>query len=293
MAKLIVAEDEFVISMQLEKALIAMGHDVIARAPSGEKAVELAREHQPDIVLMDIVMPGDIDGIDAAETIKNELGVPVVFVTAYTDDEVIERAKAAAPFGYIVKPFHDREVKAVIELAIYRSEMEQKLKTEIEERTQAENSLRENEVELKLQTQKFEEVNIALNVLLKQREKDKKELEETVLSNVKKLVRPYLDNLKKTALDSNQAALASILESNLESIISPFIDKLSSTFLNLTPMEIRVANLIKEGKTNKEIAEVLNLSKNTILFHRYNMRRKLGLKNKKINLRSYLLSFDR
>ena len=86
--------------------------------------------------------------------------------------------------------------------------------------------------------------------------------------------------------------LINILDSNLSNMISPFISKLSSKFINLTPMEIRVANLVKEGQTNKEIADIMCLSKNTIMFHRYNIRRKLGLKNKKINLRSHLLTND-
>ena len=136
-------------------------------------------------------------------------------------------------------------------------------------------------------------MNTALKVLLKQREDDKKELGENVLTNVKELISPYLERLKKSRLNTNQETLVNILDSNLNNIISPFISKLSFKFFNLTPMEIKVANLVKEGKTNKEIAELLCLSKNTILFHRYNIRRKLQLKNKKINLRSHLLSYDR
>ena len=104
---------------------------------------------------------------------------------------------------------------------------------------------------------------------------------------------PYIEKLKKSRIGTQQRTLLNILDSNLNNIISPFISKLSSKYFNLTPMEIRVANLVKEGKTNKEIAELLCLSKNTILFHRYNIRRKLGLKNQKINLRSQLLSFDK
>jgi DNA-binding CsgD family transcriptional regulator len=129
-------------------------------------------------------------------------------------------------------------------------------------------------------------------VLLKQRSEDKNELQGNVLSNVKELVGPYLDQLKKSRLSTRQQTLLRILESNLNNIVSPFLNRLSTRFLNLTPTEIRVINLIKEGKTNKEIAELLLISKNTVLFHRHNIRGKLNLKNTKINLRTHLLSYE-
>ncbi|MCP4692479.1 MAG: PAS domain S-box protein [Desulfobacterales bacterium] len=166
------------------------------------------------------------------------------------------------------------------------------LEQEIEERKRAEASLRVREKELEAQSHHLEEVNTALKVLLKQREDDKKELEEIVLSNVKELVSPYVERLKNGRMNTSQRTLLDILESNLNNIISPFISRLSSKMVNFTPMEIRVAGLVKEGKTNKEIADLLFLSKNTILFHRHNIRSKLGLKNKKINLRSHLLSLE-
>ena len=131
-----------------------------------------------------------------------------------------------------------------------------------------------------------------VGVLLKQREADKSELQENVLTNVKELVRPYLARLSRSRLDASQRMLVEVLDANLESIVSPFVGKLSSRYFNLTPMEVKVAGLIKEGQTNKEIADLLALSKNTILFHRYNIRTKLGLKGRKVNLRSYLLSFE-
>jgi len=168
-----------------------------------------------------------------------------------------------------------------------------KLKQEVEERKRAEKALRKREVELKAQSHHLEEVNTALKVLLKQREDDKKEIGEHVLSNVKGLISPYLERLKTSRLTTNQQTLVDILESNLDNIISPFISKLSSKYFNFTSMEIKISNLVKEGKTNKEIAGLLYLSKNTVLFHRHNIRSKLNLKNKKINLRSHLLSFDK
>ena len=112
------------------------------------------------------------------------------------------------------------------------------------------------------------------------------------MSNIKELVLPYLTRLRRGRLDPHQETMTEILQTNLENIISPFISKISSRYLNFTPMEIRVANLIKEGKTNKEIAELLLISKNTVLFHRHHIRTKLGLRNKKINLRTHLLSFE-
>jgi len=163
---------------------------------------------------------------------------------------------------------------------------------DVTERKQTEEALRKRESELLLQKNRLEEVNTALKVLLERRESDKSKLEENILSNVKQLVLPYFEKLKNTQLEPNQMTLVSTLESHLTKIVSPFVTKLSSKFLNLTPIQIQVANLIKDGKTSKEIASLLNLSENTILSYRYRIRSKLGLKNTKKNLRSYLLSLD-
>jgi DNA-binding CsgD family transcriptional regulator len=191
-----------------------------------------------------------------------------------------------------VMKYRDHLEDLVAERTAELGKINDQLEQEIDERRRAEETLRKGEKELAAQSQHLEEVNTALKVLLKQRENDKTELEENMLSNVKELISPYIEQLRKARLNTRQAMFVNILESNLNNIISPFISKLSSRFLNFTPMEIRVANLVKEGKTNKEIAELLFLSKNTVLFHRHNIRTKLGLKKTKINLRSYLLSYD-
>ena len=131
-----------------------------------------------------------------------------------------------------------------------------------------------------------------MKVLLKQRETDKLELEENVLINVKDLILPYLDKLKASHLNPRDAAFVNILEANLINITSPFFHSLSSNYINLTPKEIQVANLIKEGRTTKEIADMMAVSETTISLHRDHIRKKMGLNNKKINLNTYLSSLS-
>ncbi|MDJ0984039.1 MAG: PAS domain S-box protein [Desulfobacterales bacterium] len=218
---------------------------------------------------------------------RDQAGKPVGNIVILRDISAQKKAKK------VLQEYHDQLEELVAERTAELAKTNRQLELEIEERKRAEEALRKREVELEAQSHHLEEVNTALKVLLKQREDDKKELGENVLSNVKELISPYLDRLNKSRLNTDQKTLINIMDSNLENIISPFISKLSSKYFNFTPMEIKVANLVKEGKTNKEIAELLCLSKNTILFHRHNIRSKLRLKNKKINLRSHLLSYDK
>ena len=164
--------------------------------------------------------------------------------------------------------------------------------TDITRRKLAEAVLKAREKELQAKTINIEEANTALKVLLDKRDEDRKELEEKVKSNMKWMVLPYLEKMKKSRLNETQEAYVDILESLLSDVISPFTHKLSIQHLNLTPTEIQVAHLIKDGKTTKKIAELLNSSTRAIEFHRENLRKKLGLKNKKTNLRSHLLSLS-
>ncbi len=168
--------------------------------------------------------------------------------------------------------------------------------TDITERRRAEEELRRHRSHLEElvteRTANLEEANTALKVLLKKRDEDKTELEERMLFNVRELVIPYLDKLNKSGLNDRQKVFVDILESTLNDVVSPFVRKLSPQYLKLTPAEIQMANLIKQGKTTKEIADLLNLATSTIDFHRDNIRKKVGIKNKKINLRTYLLSLQ-
>jgi PAS domain S-box-containing protein len=163
---------------------------------------------------------------------------------------------------------------------------------DITERKQAEDALKEREAALKVRTNELEEVNSALRILLKGMDEDKKKVEESVSLNVRGLVVPYAEKLRKSGLDAGQMAYLKILESNLDDVISPFAHRFSSKYYRLTPTELQIAALVRNGKTSKQIAELLSSSVRTIESHRQNIRIKIGAKNRKGNLRSLLLSMQ-
>lgn len=143
---------------------------------------------------------------------------------------------------------------------------------------------------LRIQGERLQEVNTALGVLLEQRQNDRRGFEVSLLDNVEHLILPYIEKLKKTGISDTQKIYLDILESHVEEITKPFIHKISSEFRGLTPTEIRIADLIRQGKTSKEIANLLGSTERAIIFHRQSIRRKLGLLQKKANLQSYLAS---
>ena len=146
------------------------------------------------------------------------------------------------------------------------------------------------EEELRTRRDQLNESNTALKVLLDQRDKDRQDMEERFSSNVKQLVLPYLENLSGMSLTSRQGTLISIAKANLDQIVSPFLKNMHHQYSSFTPSEVRVAGFIKDGKTVKEIANILGISEAAINSHRQHIRNKLGLKDKKMNLKTYLQS---
>jgi len=126
--KILIVEDEAIVAEDIHNSLKNLGYTMSAVVSSGEEAVTKIEEDKPDLVLMDIVLKGDMDGIEAAGQIHSRFNIPVVYLTAFTDKKTIERAKLTEPFGYIVKPFEDRELHSTVEMALYKHKMENKLK---------------------------------------------------------------------------------------------------------------------------------------------------------------------
>ncbi len=151
-------------------------------------------------------------------------------------------------------------------------------------------ALKKKDAELALKMQATEESSVALRILLEKRDADKVEFEEKILVRVKDLISPFLKNIKKTKLSRTQQTLVNRFEEGFSGIISHFTHQSVRIYEKLTPGEIQIANLIKQGKRNKELAELMHLSIRTIETYRQNIRKKLKLKNRKINLRSHLIS---
>jgi PAS domain S-box-containing protein len=125
--KVLVVEDETIIAMEIQSRLKSHGYSSVL-ASSGEEAVKKAGDARPNIILMDIMLNGDMDGTQAAEQIRTHFDIPIIYITAYTDEKTLQRAKLTQPFGYLVKPFVERELYVAIEVALYKHNMERKLK---------------------------------------------------------------------------------------------------------------------------------------------------------------------
>jgi DNA-binding NarL/FixJ family response regulator len=298
--KILIVDDEKAIRFLLKRLLERHGY-ACALASDVRHAKRIIADEVIDLILCDIQMPGE-SGIELVRYVTSEYpDMAVVMVTMIEEQETAKSVLEMGVYGYILKPFDGNQILISVANALRRQELERRerryredLEKAVLERTAdlttSNEQLKAKKTELHRQTEELNELNSALKVLLNKREQDKDALEEKVLSNIKSVIRPYLEKLRQGRLNGQQITYLDILESNLNDIVSSFTRKLSSKYLGLSPMEIQVANLVKEGKQTKEIADMLNLSSNTIISHRYKIRSKLGLKNRKINLRTFLQS---
>jgi len=124
---ILVVEDESIVSKDIQQSLKKLGYNISGAASTGEKAITLANETRPDLILMDIMLKGDMSGIEAAEKIKEEFNIPVIYLTAYADENTLSRAKVTEPYGYIIKPFKEIDLHTSIEMALYKHGKEQEV----------------------------------------------------------------------------------------------------------------------------------------------------------------------
>jgi DNA-binding response OmpR family regulator len=261
--KVLVVDDEQDICAMLTKFLRSSGYSCES-ATDPTKALKAIKRNDFHLVISDIKMAG-IDGLQLlSEILKIDPGLDTIMMTGHTGVYTYSDIIRAGAADFIAKPFQLPELKAKIE----RIDRERNMQRELRE------------------------LNITMGVLLQRAEREKEKLGAHVVSNVKELILPYVEKLKNGHLSQEYKAYIEALETNLSEICSPFLKNLSLKHAHISSMEVQVANLVKAGRRNQEIASILGISLNTVMTHRYLLRSKLGLKQKKVNLRSYLNSTD-
>jgi CheY-like chemotaxis protein len=132
-SKIMIVEDEWITADDIRMSLQSLGYTVSSVVSSGEEAIQKAEKDKPDLVLMDIMLKGKMDGIEAASQIRSCYNIPIIYLTAYADEKILERARITEPFGYIVKPFVNEDLKIAIEIALYKHRVEKERKKLVEE----------------------------------------------------------------------------------------------------------------------------------------------------------------
>ncbi|MFP4642108.1 MAG: response regulator [Dehalococcoidia bacterium] len=206
--RILVVEDESIIASEIRGALGELGYTVVDVVGSGEEAVEKTGKHTPDLVLMDIVLQGEMDGIQAAEEIRSRHNIPVVYLTAYTDENTMQRAKISEPYGYIVKPFEDRELHSNIEMAIYKHEAEQEKNRLYRELEQKHEELERKNEELEKRVRELSALNNLFQEHLNQRFAVVEEYKE-VLDNLERMTQE-MENIRDWAASQRLPELGDV-----------------------------------------------------------------------------------
>lgn len=260
-------------SMKLLSGILSDQGFEVRQARNGRVALAAMAHKLPDLILLDIRMPG-MDGFEVCRRLKHDPDtreIPIIFISALDGPDQKTLAFETGAVDYITKPFQALEVIARVKLHLTLHRMKQELEEMVHSRTV-----------------KLEESSTALKFLLDHRRDEQSRFEENVISQINSLVIPYLERLKDTGLDRRQKTLAEVIESSLNEITSQFSGRLYAKAAGVTPREMEVAALIKMGKTNVEISETLNVSEHAVSFHRQNLRKKLGLLGRKVNLAAFL-----
>ena len=241
-------------------------------ALSGEESLFIAQTALPDLILLDILMP-KMDGFEVCQrlkTNKNTRHIPVIFMTAFQrEKEYIVKGFGVGAADYILKPFHAAELIARVQTHLELKRHRDHLEAMIRQRTE-----------------ELQEKSTALKVMLETREEISTNVQEKITANVYHQILPILEKLRVPQSPSLQAKWVRMINARLMEMLSQFPQKISA--FTLTPAEIQIASLIKEGKSGKQIADLLNVAEGTVNFHRNNIRKKLGLIHHNDRLKAYL-----
>lgn len=268
--------DDNVTNLQIISQCLQKDDCRVLTARDGKSALERMQHGLPDLILLDEMMP-EMDGFETCRRLKADGAlqkIPIIFMTtlAVLDEKV--NIQELCVVDYLTKPLQPEEVLAHVRMQLglppasigHTEEMQGHI------------------------PESLTGVNQALKTLLDQREIEKRAIEQTMVVNLKRYVFPYLEELDRLQIDDDVKSYVNIIRTNIEQLISPCSQRLGSAYIDMTSMEIRVADLIRQDKSTKSIAKQLNISPSTVEKHRNKIRKKLNVINRKVNLNTYLKS---
>ena len=258
---------------------------IALEAENGRVGLEIIRRERPDLVLLDLRMP-EMGGLEVLKAISEDSAETPVIVISGTGvmTDVVEALRLGA-WDYLIKPIDEMSIlEHSVRQALERARLirENRLRRELLER-----EVRKRTAALAAANLALERKNIALQEIMSNIQAGKETVGKNVMSSVEKVIVPMLDSLRP-GLSVRQQRLLAQIERGLEEITSPFVHNLSQEFASLTPAEVRICSLIQRGLVTKEIAQLERISSGTVSVHRRNIRRKLGITNRGVNLRTHL-----
>jgi len=262
--------DDMPKNIQVAAGMLSRQGYQIAFDENGESALLHTKEISFDLILLDIIMPG-MDGYEVCRRLKDNpetKAIPVIFLTGKTDTESIVKGFEIGAADYVTKPFNETELLARVNTHLELRKHRKYLENLVQERT------------------------AALRVMLEVREETLSEHEEKIAANIIHRLFPIVETLREHLTTLAQQECLTLIEAGLAELFSESAQKLSSPRYNLTQTEIKIAGLIRNGKSAKQIGNLLGIGENTILFHRSNIRKKLGLTHLKTNLRVFLQAME-
>ncbi|MCI5207820.1 MAG: DNA-binding response regulator, partial [Candidatus Electrothrix sp. ATG2] len=273
-ADVLIIDDDESLLLTTKLVIENEGHNP-RTATNGIDCQRLVQEKKPDIIILDLMMPG-LDGYEVCQRLKGNPStenIPVIFLSSHDTPEEKVKAFEAGGVDYLVKPYSRIELLIRLSTHLTLQHIQNTLSSEVKKRTE----------ELEEKNEKLHETNLVLKRLLHEIEEEKLEMTRIMQTNIKRLVLPELARIAEAPAQLRYQ-LRDTIQSNLLDLSSPVAGKNFDIYSLLTPTELRVVNLIRQGRSSKEIAETLNLSPQTVATHRKHIRKKLNLSGKKINL---------
>ncbi len=296
--KVMIIEKNWHATSYYQNMITSKEFEICGIADSYGKAIRIAESCPPDVALIDIDLYGSKDGIQTAESLKRQFDIPTLFLTNCSDNKVISEAVKTEALGYLMKPLNIESLIPFFKVSLCsfktgkkriqdcKNEIKQqnkKIKAEMQFRKRLENSL-------KKQTEFLSDANRALKSMLENREVEQRAIEFHFSEKCRKVILPYLDLIEQEVTANRSRIVLDLLKRSLDELITPSFKTLFKMYSTLTHQEVQITDMIRNGKTTKEIAGLLNIAPTSISTYRYRIRKKLGLLKTGKNLQAYLNS---